>query len=146
MQDRGGFARTTCACPADVENCQSQPGACAPGDVEAIAEHLGLPLAEALQFFWASPGALLGNTQTGETFRVGTITPRFADGRCVFLSGTGCMVHPVAPFGCAVYDVHQQREEWMPKSLYLVRRQMEPAYQLLRSALPPATHYKPRRA
>jgi Fe-S-cluster containining protein len=139
------FARTTCACAECVQCCKEQPGSLVPGDLEAIAAHLGESVAEAKAHFWASPGALVMDTGTGRQFRVGTITPKRERKRCVFLGEDDrCRVHPVAPAGCAYFDTHQSAREAQPRSAAMVRAQMDPAYQRLRAELPFAASYKPR--
>ena len=139
------FERTTCACPDCQACCTSQPGSLAAGELETIAAYLGKRVADVLSYFWASPGALLGNSRTGETFRVGTITPRLRRGRCVFLDDANrCTIHAVAPYGCRMFDTHMQADEAQPRSLWLVRTQATPAYQSLRRTLPAAASYKPR--
>lgn len=139
------FDRTTCACPDCITCCTEQPGSLAAGELEAIAQSLQLPVRVAALKFWASPGALLGNSLTGQTFRVGTITPRLVRGRCVFLDGQDrCTIHAVAPFGCAFFDTHMPAAEAHPRSLWLVRSQQDPAYQSLRRTLVAATSHKPR--
>lgn len=139
------FDRTVCSCPECVSCCTSQPGSLAAGQLEAIAAHLQLPVRVAALKFWASPGALLMNSHTGETLRLGTITPRLVRGRCVFLdSDDRCRIHAVAPFGCAYFDTHMTAAEAQPRSQWLVRSQAAPAYQSLRRTLPPAASYKPR--
>jgi Fe-S-cluster containining protein len=139
------FDRTTCACPTCASCCHDQPGSCAPGDVERIAAHLHLPLRVALLRFWASPGALIANSATGVTARVGTITPRMQRGRCVFLDEQDrCTIHPVAPFGCAYFDTHMGAAEGQQRSLHLIRLQLTADYQSLRRTLPAATSHRPR--
>lgn len=139
------FDRTICACPACTACCTEQPGSLAAGELEAIASHLQLPVRVAALKFWASPGALVGNRATGQTFRVGTITPRLVRGRCVFLDAEDrCTIHAVAPFGCRMFDTHMDAAEAHPRSLWLVRSQADPAYQSLRRTLVPATSHKPR--
>jgi Fe-S-cluster containining protein len=140
------FARTVCACADCRDCCKRQPGALAPGDFEAIAEHLGETTIAAKTHFWASPGALVMDTKTGRQFRVGTITPRYdrRRGRCVFLDDKDrCRIHPVAPAGCRLFDTHLGLAEAMPRSIWLARSHMGADYQQLRSELPFATHYKP---
>jgi Fe-S-cluster containining protein len=139
------FARTKCACAECVACCKRQPGPLAPGDFERIADHLGESPAEAERHFCASPGAII-RTLDGRIARVGTITPRFEDGRCVFLGPDDrCTIHAVAPFGCSHFDVHMTADEANPRSLWAVRQQMTKEYQQLRDRLEPATHYNPRR-
>ena len=139
------FERTTCDCPDCVSCCTEQPGSCAPGEVERIAEYLQLPVSAVLHKFWASPGALALNLATGQTIRIGTITPKLVRGRCVFLSAENrCTIHPVAPFGCRMFDTHMQAREAQPRSQWLGKSQRDPAYQSLRRTLSPATSHKPR--
>jgi len=113
--------------------------------MERIAEHLGLSMRVTALKFWASPGALLMNTATGSTFRVGTITPRKVHGKCIFLDDDDrCTIHAVAPAGCSYFDTHQSREEGMPISKWVVGLQAQPEYQSLRRTLVKATSYNPR--
>lgn len=144
--DASPFPRTpSCACADCVACCHDQPGSLAPGDLERIAAHLGKPVAAILAKFWASPGALLANSRTGETLRVGTITPTLRHGRCVFLDAADrCTIHPVAPFGCTHFDTHMPAAEAQPRSRWLVLQQATAAYQSLRRTLAPATRYRPR--
>ena len=140
------FARTTCACAECVQCCRDQPGCLIPGDMERIAAHLGETLDEAKRHFWSSPGALLMDRQTGRQFRVRTITPKREHGRCVFLDEQDrCRVHAVAPAGCAHFDVHMSAAQAKPRSVEMVIRQQDPAYQALRQTLDVATSYKPKR-
>lgn len=139
------FARTSCACAECQACCCSQPGSLAAGDLVLIAAHLGKRVADILCYFWASPGALVASSETGRTMRVGSITPRLRQGRCVFLEpGGGCRIHAVAPYGCRMFDTHMSAEEAHPRSLWLVRSQLTPAYQSLRGMLAPAASYRPR--
>ena len=142
----GPFERPpACSCPDCVRCCYDQPGSLAAGDLEAIADHLGLPVRVAALRFWASPGALLGDSRTGQAFRVGSITPRRVRGRCTFLDEQDrCTIHAVAPFGCSHFDTHMTAAEGQPRSLWLARSQMDAAYQSLRRTLPAAASYQPR--
>jgi len=139
------FGRTSCACAACVECCKRQPGPLIPGDLERIAEHLGLPVAEAARaFFWASGGALVG-TADGRQFRVGSITPRHERGRCVFLDAEDrCSIHEVAPAGCAYFDTHMSARVAAPRGHRMAQLQQDRGYQEQRRALPFATSYRPK--
>jgi Fe-S-cluster containining protein len=144
MNETDQFNRTTCACNECKACCKRQPGPLRPGDFERIAEHLGEDRETAKEHFWASPGALV-QTHDGKTHRVGTITPRFRKGRCVFLDENDrCKIHAVAPFGCSHFDTHMSNAQAMPRSLAMVKEQaLDADYQKLRNELPMATHYKP---
>jgi Fe-S-cluster containining protein len=139
------FARTTCACAECTKCCKRQPGPLAPGDFERIQKHLGASDEEMRSMFWASPGAILKNLLTGESARIGTITPRYAKGRCVFLDENDrCKIHGVSPFGCAFFDTHMSYDEGMRRSVWLAQQQAaDPTYKQLRDSLPYATHHKP---
>lgn len=142
------MTRTTCACKECVDCCKRQPGSLAPGDLERIAAARGETLDEAKKNFWASPGAVVKNSETGRTFRVGSITPRFdrRRGRCVFLTDDDrCSIHAVAPFGCAFFSPHMDFDQGHGRSAIMVRQMMKPEYQQLRDSLPLADHYKPTR-
>jgi Fe-S-cluster containining protein len=136
LLDAPPFPRTTCACADCIECCTRQPGPLAPGDLERIAAHLGQPVRVAALKFWASPGALVMHSQTRQTFRIGSITPRHVDGRCVFLDADDrCTIHAVAPMGCSHFDTHQDLAEGTRRSMWLARQQLDPAYQSLRRTL-----------
>jgi Fe-S-cluster containining protein len=139
------FERTTCACPECQACCTRQPGPLIPGQLEAIAAYLGKTVREASSLFVASPGGVMGNRATGAQLRVGTITPRMKDGRCVFLDRQGaCRIHPVAPFGCSHFDTHMSGEEGQRRGLWMMRLQAsDEAYQSLRRTLAPATSHRP---
>jgi len=137
------FDRTVCACKTCTNCCRVQPGPLAHGDFERIADFLGEDREQAKRHFWASPGALV-RLGSGETVRVGTITPKRVKGRCVFLDENDrCKIHPVAPFGCAYFDTHMSHVTAMPRSLWMLKTQVEPEYQALRDQLPYATSYRP---
>jgi Fe-S-cluster containining protein len=140
------FERTTCACERCKACCKKQPGSLAAGDFERIARHLQISPDEAKKYFWASPGALVRDTSTGRVHRIGSITPRYRKGRCVFLDENDrCSIHAVAPFGCSMFDTHMSPVTAHPRSIALASSHLEPEYQALRDSLPYATHYKPNR-
>ena len=122
------FKRTTCDCALCCVGCKTKPGALAPGDAEAIAEHVtGEELTEEflVENFEASEGALVMN-KMGQTFRVPSIVPRLTENGCVFLDEDGkCKVHPVSPFGCSHMDFHMSRAESDNRLNWFVREQME---------------------
>jgi hypothetical protein len=77
-----------------------------------MANHLGElnPLRFAEENLLASPGALA--VKDGKLIRIRTIVPaRNKEGWCKFFDGRYCTIHPVAPFGCAFFDHHQDPRE-----------------------------------
>jgi Fe-S-cluster containining protein len=152
MIQEHNFKRTECACQQCTACCKRQPGSLAPGDLERIAGYIAekqeltpeVALREVKRQLWASPGGLYKDMLSGKVTRVGTITPRFRRGRCIFLDANDrCSIHPVAPFACAYFDTHMSAVTAMPRSLWLIRTQEAPEYQALRNELPYATHHKP---
>jgi Fe-S-cluster containining protein len=140
------FSRTKCACEQCVGCCKRQPGPLIPGDLERIAALRGESVEEAKANFWASPGALVKHLSTGKVQRIGTITPRYRKGRCVFLDEHDrCSIHEAAPFGCAFFDTHMSNVTAQPRSVFAAQAAEDPEYQELRNSLPYAQHYKPSR-
>jgi len=141
------FKPTSCSCKSDQDNCKSQPGYLLPGQIAEILIYLGATIADAGKFFWNSPGMVLGNSVTGNTWRLRTITPRWSDGACVFFKKGTCTIHSVAPFGCRYFDIHMSIEEGQRRSMWGAKQVYDnDEYAKHRDALPMATHYKPRSA
>lgn len=138
------FKPTTCTCREDRQNCMEQPGHLLPGQLAEILDYLKVPLSRAAEFFWNSPGMLLG--RAGRVFRIRTITPRLENGKCVFYKNERCTIHAVAPYGCRYFDVHmrsakgQKRASW--GATFIIEHATE--YAAERDVLPEATSYKPR--
>lgn len=113
-----GQARTKCSCRDCSRPCEFMPGMMIPEDLDRIYEATKTP---GEHFFdWAersvlaSPGALVGSTATGNTFRIPTIVPARQPGttRCIHLSDDGkCKIHEISPYGCAFADSHMSRAE-----------------------------------
>lgn len=131
------FTRTTCDCAECVACCKKQPGPLVFADLPRIQDFLGLPLVEFLKLFVASLGSLVMDVRTGETRRIGSITPaRKADGSCVFLDANDrCTIHSVAPFGCAYFDIHMDAATAIPRASWLARKMDVPVYQAIRAML-----------
>jgi Fe-S-cluster containining protein len=153
MEERGAeatadrpFSRTACDCEGCSAHCREQPGPLGPGDVERLAAHLGRPVSAVLPLLWASPGAVVTNTTTGEVFRVATITPRLGERGCVFLAEDGaCTVHPAAPFGCAMFDCHMTETEAQRRGAWLYAAiAADKVYAWWMSMLRPARTWRPR--
>jgi Fe-S-cluster containining protein len=141
------FERTVCDCALCSGCCKQQPGFLIPSDVEAIAKFMDLPVEEfARTYLRKSPGALVGDRSTGQTWRIGTIVSApDPTGRCVFLdSHDRCLIHPVAPFGCSMYDSHMDPFTANARTVWSLRLVASDAdYQRLRETLPDAASYRP---
>ena len=112
------FPRTSCACAQDQANC-ARPGYLIPGDLERIAAEFGASVADILYLFRPGKGAVVMDRRTHAAFRIPTIAPRTTGAGCVFGDGHGgCVIHAVAPFGCAFFDVHMGRAEADHRSLW----------------------------
>ena len=143
---RTAVPRTECACAACTQCCRDYPGHLIPGDLERIADFMSMRLEEAQKFFWASRGALVMDTRTGVVRRIGTITPRYdrRKKRCVFLDDQSrCLIHAVAPFGCAYADTHMTDAMWQERGMWALTLIDDPAYKAQRAELPFADVDKP---
>ena len=107
-----GHWRTICNCDLCAINCRFIPGYLLPEDLDYIATFLGYSkLSEfAEKNLLASPGAIV--IKDGRPCRIHTLVPARNDsGWCRFFDGSLCTIHPVAPFGCAFFDSHQEQSE-----------------------------------
>lgn len=133
------FERTVCACTACTRFCFNMPGMLIPSDLFRIGDHLRdsgviATTRDVFQFLRASKGAVVGNTETQKLYRIGTITPKVENGRCVFLNEENrCKIHAVSPFGCAYFSDHDDRVAADVRSLWALRLiASTPAYEQLR--------------
>jgi hypothetical protein len=106
-----GFERTVCACEQCTNYCRHVPGYLVPSDLERLCDYCGCAGAFdswANQHLLASPGALV--MRKGAIGRIPTLVPARRDNAaCIFLSAdSSCSIHPIAPFGCAFFDSHQE--------------------------------------
>ena len=109
-----GFERTVCACEQCTGYCRHVPGYLVPSDLARLRYHCGGADTFdkwAGQHLLASPGALV--MRNGALARIPTLVPARRDyGACIFLSAdSSCSIHPIAPFGCAFFDSHQEGDE-----------------------------------
>ena len=112
MRIFAGHWRTICNCDLCAINCRFIPGYLLPEDLDYIATFLGYSkLSEfAEKNLLASPGAIV--IKNGRLCRIRTLVPVRNDrGWCRFFDGSLCTIHPVAPFGCAFFDSHQEQSE-----------------------------------
>lgn len=117
------FERTVCDCNDCKECCRHMSGVLHPDDLKPMMELLGHTslLAFARENLMASPGAIALDRTTGRRINIPTLVPaRKEDGRCIFLNDKEqCMIHAVAPFGCAFFDTHMGMREGDRRSNYL---------------------------
>ena len=115
-----GFSRTVCDCKDCTINCRFIPGYLLPDDLIRIAEKVGAENITifAERYLLASPGAVVGCSETGQRRQIRTLVPaRRDDGACIFLKADKCTIHEVSPFGCAFFDAHQPGEESNRRSI-----------------------------
>jgi Fe-S-cluster containining protein len=90
-----------------------------PADIPRIASQLGY--ADVMEFardnLLASPGALA--IKDDQQIRIHTLVPqRGEDGACKFLKNNLCLIHQVAPYGCAFFSEHESRTVGDTKSTH----------------------------
>lgn len=99
-------------CGSPIGTANKRRSSAGPGDAKAMAEHLDQEatpdwMAEHLRESHVG----YARTRSGRSEEVWTISPaQREDGSCVFLDGDRCTVHPVAPVGCALHDMHRSDE------------------------------------
>lgn len=123
MSLRDELQRTVCDCARCVACCRAKPGVLGVGDLNLIlkqyaVKEIGLTPGRVtnewiLGHFEASEGAVAARkTRHGiDYLRIPTIVPRLTDTGCVFLRDNRCLVHDVAPMGCAFLDLHIPHDE-----------------------------------
>ena len=100
--------RQSGSCQVCQRACQRKPGWFKPGEVEEVAEFLGVSVErlfkEKLAVDWweaDTPGFVLApatkDNQPGQEY------PSNPSGECVFFVDGQCAIHPVAPFECKSY-------------------------------------------
>jgi Fe-S-cluster containining protein len=136
------FERSVCACGPCTAFCFTKPGYLIPSDLFRIADHLIAAgrierTGDVFAYLRASKGAVVGDSKTGQRWRVGTITPKLENGRCVFLTDDDrCSIHAVSPFGCAYFSTHDDQRQGDIKSMWGIRLIMQtPAYEVARQKL-----------
>lgn len=118
-----GVPRTNCSCKECQLNCQHMPGFLIPSDLDRIIPANADPYNWAEKNLLASPGALVLQKSTGETFRIHTLVPAVKkDGTCINLKNGLCTIHEAAPFGCAFFDCGPERENLSRKGLMEVAK------------------------
>lgn len=141
------FERTSCACSDCASCCKVQPGFLIPSDVQKIADYMQLPVEQCAQtYLRKSPGALVADVATGRKFYIGSIVPAPDDsGRCVFLDTQDrCLIHPVSPFGCSMFDTHMNAPDAIKRTTWALRLMSgDTDYQQLRDTLQPAASWRP---
>jgi len=90
--------------------CERKPGWFKPGEVEAVAEYLGLTLPELFASklavdWWVGGGKDYSDIYTLSPALIGEHAgiefPGDPRGQCVFFKDGRCEIHPVKPFECA---------------------------------------------
>jgi hypothetical protein len=113
MRTEFGLPRTTCGCETCVDNCKNMPGFLIPADLERIRPKDMDPFVWAKKNLLASPGAIVRDTRKNVCYRIPTLVPATkADGSCIHLTAENlCLIHEIAPFGCAFFDCRPEDEQ-----------------------------------
>lgn len=138
MTDEG--TRESCSCEDCKSACRRKPGWFTPGQIERVAEHLQIPLAQlfktklAVDFYYgegddsdgidrfAISPAVVGN-EPGQEFPVKPV------GRCVFYEKGRCTIHAVKPDECRLMlhsiaptprDHLRRAKEWDPHRAQII--------------------------
>ena len=123
------FDRTVCVCSRCIACC-ARPAPLIPDDLVRIARFRHQEVEELILDLQPGRGAIVVNWTTGRLLRIPTLIPRTRNGRCVFLEdGDCCAIHPVAPFGCAYFDVHLDHAEANRRSAWGHQLMLDPAFQ-----------------
>jgi Fe-S-cluster containining protein len=102
--------RGLCKCDKCKAPCQTMPGFLVPGDLEQIADYLGVTLTD--EFITRNFRVASGGTVPYQI--TDKLHPRPAlvlvpdqrpSGDCVFYQSGLCQIHPVAPFGCRMFEM-----------------------------------------
>jgi predicted DsbA family dithiol-disulfide isomerase len=115
--ERHGFARTRCGCTLCQSYCKHVPGRL---DVQDL---LRLCPQGADVFAWAERHLEAVTDQAYPKL----VPARRANGHCQWFQDGGCMVHAVAPFGCAYFDAHMTPEEVQRRGLATSRACLDDA-------------------
>lgn len=105
-----------CTCARCVSACKHKPGWFAPGQVELVAQHLGITLEELFKRylgvdFWVGEPTTFVLAPAVVEMEAGKEYPFKPTGRCVFLTDDDrCSIHPVKPRECRETDSHQSKE------------------------------------
>lgn len=115
------FRRTRCACANELENCRTKPGYLIPRDVSRIASWLSITVSELLRtYLTVGIGfrflRIDTRTESVTIHTAQSITPKRLASGCIFLENDRCRIHPVAPYGCAYFDVHMSEAVANPRS------------------------------
>lgn len=99
-----------CSCNSCVSACKHKPGWFKPGEAEAAASLVGMPLKEffdkyLMADFWVNilpPDTYVLSPAVEDN--AGKVAPFSAFGKCVFLEDDKCSIHEAKPFECKAYD------------------------------------------
>ena len=112
-----GVVRSKCNCPDCVDNCKHMPGYLKPTDLRRMIPPGAIPEEWAREHLRASKASArfvrIHADGRREPHVVNTLVPASAEGRlaCHWLKQGHCLVHSIAPFGCALFSCKQTAEE-----------------------------------
>ena len=126
--------RNECQCDKCKTACRTTPGWFLPGEAEALADYMGMPLKQVFDEYLAvnwfvGPPMVFALAPALVEYDAGEEYPADPRGTCVFLSDEDlCKIHPVKPHECAVqscktYDknLHEAvAKAWIPHQKQIV--------------------------
>ena len=94
-----------CSCDICKSACEHKPGWFMPGEVEKVAEHLGIPLQELFDTklgvdWWAADDNIFVLAPATTSMNTGEEYPANPKGQCIFYENGLCSIHTVKPFEC----------------------------------------------
>ncbi len=95
-----------CTCDTCKDACTRKSGWFMPGEVEKVAEYLGISLQElfntklGVDWWWVTDGDIFVLAPATTSMDTGMEYPRNPWGQCIFYKSGLCSIHPVKPFEC----------------------------------------------
>ena len=101
-----------CSCYICKSACTHKPGWFMPGEVEKVAEYLGMPLQELFDEklgvdWWVTDGNIFVLAPATTSMDAGIEYPGNPKGQCIFYENGLCSIHSVKPFECREF-IHSE--------------------------------------
>jgi hypothetical protein len=116
-REQHGFRRTQCTCAFCTAPCRHIPGSLDPSDLDRLCPP------EQDVFAWAEQHLRAIPEKPFPTL----VPARRPDGACHWHLGGACVVHEVAPYGCAFFDAHMTAEQIRRRTGATIKARQEDA-------------------